>query len=264
MENIIDVRNLTKKFSHFVAVDNVSFQVVKGEIFGFLGPNGAGKTTTINILTTQLQPTEGTAIIDGFDLVLNPANVRQSIGIVFQDPSLDIELTAWENIRFHGMLYNIPDEEIKKRGEELFNMVELTDRKKSIVKNFSGGMKRRLEVVRGLLHKPKIIFLDEPTLGLDPQTRTRIWEYIFQIKKEHNTTVFLTTHSMDEAEGCDRVAIIDHGKIKIIGSPEQLKKETGTKTMNDVFLNITGRDFRDEENYDPKLKIRQNLKLRHK
>lgn len=264
MDNIIDIKNLTRKFNGFVAVDNISLEVKEGEIFGFLGPNGAGKTTTINILTTQLKPTKGTATITGIDVISNPNEVRRCIGIVFQDPSLDIELTAWENLKFHGMIYNISNEETKKRSDELLQMVELLDRKNNLVKKFSGGMKRRLEVARGLLHKPKILFLDEPTIGLDPQTRTRIWEYVFNIQKEHNMTIFLTTHSMEEAENCSRVAIIDHGKIVALGTPEELKRKTNTSTMNDVFLKITGRDFRDEDISDPKLKIRQDLKLRHR
>lgn len=261
METIIEVKNLTKKFNDFTAVDNISFKISKAEVFGFLGPNGAGKTTTINMLTTQLKPTKGKATIAGFDIVQNPNDVRRCIGIVFQDQSLDVELTAWENMKFHGILYNLSGVEIKEMTDELLKMVELLDRKNGIVKNFSGGMKRRLEVARGLLHNPKVLFLDEPTLGLDPQTRTRIWEYISKIRKKHNMTIFLTTHSMDETEICDKIAIIDHGKIVAFGTPEELKKKTGTKTMNDVFLNITGREFRDEESHDPKVKIRQDLKI---
>lgn len=263
MDSIIKVENLTKKFNSFLAVDDISFEVKEGEIFGFLGPNGAGKTTTINILTTQLKPTKGTAILAGFNVVSDPNNARRCFGIVFQDPSLDLELTAWENLKFHAMLYDIPGPKTKKKAKELLEMVGLQGRENTIVKKFSGGMKRRLEVARGLLHEPRILFLDEPTLGLDPQTRTHIWEYVFKVQKEHKMTIFLTTHSMEEAENCTRVAIIDHGKIIVLDTPEQLKKATGTETMNDMFLKITGRDFRDEETYDVKEKIRQDLKLRN-
>lgn len=263
MEPIIRVKNLTRKFNSFVAVDDISFTVNKGEIFGFLGPNGAGKTTTISMLTTQLKPTKGTINVAGFDVLLNPNDVRRCIGIVFQDNSLDTDLTAWENLKFHGMIYDISMEEIKKRSEKLLEMVSLSDRKNSLVKKFSGGMRRRLEVIRGLLHDPQILFLDEPTIGLDPQTRAYIWDYIFNIQKEHNMTIFMTTHSMEEAERCSRIAIIDQGKIVALGTPKELKKETETETMNDVFLKITGRKFRDEENNDPKMKIRQDLRLNH-
>lgn len=252
MEKIIEVDNLTRRFNKLVAVDNISFEVEKGELFGFLGPNGAGKTTTISMLTTQLRPTKGTARIAGFDLLSDSNDVRKSIGIIFQDPSLDLELTAWENLRFHGMLYNIPSIEIKDRADKLLKMVGLSDRKNGIVKNFSGGMKRRLEVARGLLHNPQVLFLDEPTLGLDPQTRARLWEYIFKIKRERGMTIFLTTHSMEEAENCDRIAIIDHGKIVVRGTPKELKNKTKAKNLNDAFLNVTGRDFRDEDEYSNK------------
>ena len=264
MEKIIEVKNLSKKFNGLLAVKDVSFSVKEGEIFGFLGPNGAGKTTTINILTTQLKPTQGSASVAGYDVVKNPTEVRDSIGIVFQDPSLDIELTAWENINFHGMLYNVPKPIIESRGEELLKMVELLDRKDSIVKKFSGGMKRRLEVARGLLHEPKVLFLDEPTIGLDPQTRISLWDYLFKIQKEHGMTVFLTTHYMEEAENCTRIAIIDHGEIVIMGSPQELKAETKTETMNEVFLKVTGRDFRDEESYDSKINMRQRARMRNR
>ena len=258
---MIEVQNLTRKFNGLTAVDHISFDVQKGELFGFLGPNGAGKTTTINMLTTQLIPTEGSAKIAGFDVVRDPRSVRKAVGIIFQDPSLDVELTAWENLKFHGMLYNVRGSELKKQGDFLLDMVELFDRKNSIVKNFSGGMKRRLEIARGLLHEPQVLFLDEPTLGLDPQTKTKIWEYIFRIQKRQDMTIFLTTHSMDEAEYCDRVAIIDRGKIIALDAPSALKEKTGEKTMNEVFLALTGKDFRDEEGYDPRVKIRQDMKL---
>ena len=263
MAEVISVHELTKKFNGFTAVDQISFSVNEGEIFGFLGPNGAGKTTTINVLTTQLRPTAGTATIAGFDVAKDANAVRKSVGIIFQDPSLDTELTAWENLKFHGMLYGVPIKEIRERSLQLLEMVKLTDRRMHIVKNFSGGMKRRLEIARGLLHSPRVLFLDEPTLGLDPQAKTRIWEYIFRIQREHAMTIFLTTHAMDEAEYCSRIAVIDHGKIITLDTPGALKTKTGEATMNGVFLALTGRDFRDEEGYDPKDKIRKDLRLRH-
>lgn len=262
MNEAISVHELTKAFNGLVAVDHISFSVNEGELFGFLGPNGAGKTTTINVLTTQLRPTQGTARIAGFDVAEDPQNVRKSVGIIFQDPSLDTELTAWENLKFHGMLYRMPMQELRQRADQLLDMVELGDRKHHIVKNFSGGMKRRLEIARGLLHEPKVLFLDEPTLGLDPQTKNRIWEYIFLIQLERRMTIFLTTHAMDEAEYCARVAVIDHGKIVALDTPAALKERTGEATMNGVFLALTGRDLRDHEGYDPRDKIRKDLRLR--
>ncbi|MFA6548818.1 MAG: ATP-binding cassette domain-containing protein, partial [Candidatus Margulisiibacteriota bacterium] len=212
MPEIIQVENLTKKFNNFTAVDAISFAVEPGEIFGFLGPNGAGKTTTINILCTLLKPTAGHAFVSCCDVGKEPNRVRQEIGIIFQDPSLDDRLTAEDNLRFHGYLYNMDHKSISSRIDEVLALVELTDRKKEFVRKFSGGMKRRLEIARGLLHRPKLLFLDEPTLGLDPQTRVHIWDYILKMRKEHGLSIFMTTHYMQEAEVCDRIAIIDHGK----------------------------------------------------
>jgi len=209
------------------AVKDVSFHVPRGIIFGFLGPNGAGKTTTINMLCTLLKPTGGRAILNGFDVVKEPHNVRRSIGIVFQDPSLDEKLTARENMEFHGMIYGVPRAIRKKRIPELLSMVELDSRMDDLVSTFSGGMKRRLEIARGLLHNPEILFLDEPTMGLDPQTRSHIWEYLNSLRKEGRVTIFLTTHYMDEAEYCDSIAIIDHGEIIARGTPSELKKKVG-------------------------------------
>jgi ABC-2 type transport system ATP-binding protein len=247
MENIIEVNNLTKKFDDFIAVDNISFNVGKGEIFAFLGPNGAGKSTTIKILTTLLTPTSGTVIIDGTDPVLNPDKARRSFGIVFQDPSLDDDLTAWENMELHSILYDVPRGVRKKRIEELLKFVELWDRRKSLVKEFSGGMKRRLEIARGLLHHPKIIFLDEPTLGLDPQTRNHMWTYLRELNQQDGTTVFFTTHYMEEAEKiAQRIAVIDHGKIISIGTDEELKKQTNTASLEEAFLALTGSSIREE------------------
>jgi ABC-2 type transport system ATP-binding protein len=320
--NIIEVKNLTKKFNGLTAVDNVSFTVSKGEIFGFLGPNGAGKSTTINMLSTLLTPSEGEAIINNFNILTQRNEVRKSIGLVFQDPSLDDRLTAEENLRFHAKLYGVPKTEYKKRMEEVLRLVDLWDRRGDIIKTFSGGMKRRLEIARGLIHYPAVLFLDEPTLGLDPQTRSHLWEYILRLKKERQMTIFMTTHYMNEAEYCDRIAIIDYGKIVALDTPANLKKRVGgdviqmtskqeqelkkelekrykkeikeengtlqleiedgekflprlfneldTKidsielrkpTLDDVFLNLTGRKIREEE-ASPKDRLRDHMRMR--
>jgi len=225
--NAIEVSLLTRDFKGFVAVDHISFQVPEGEIFGFLGPNGAGKTTTVKMLCTLLRPSSGSASVAGFDVVRQHTQVRKSLGIIFQDPSLDDRLTARENLRFHGMIYKVPRKELPGRITESLRWMELEDRANDLVRNFSGGMKRRLEIARGLLHKPRVLFLDEPTLGLDPQTRNRIWEYLLKLRDEHKITLFMTTHYMDEAEYCDRIAIIDHGKIVALDTPENLKAGVG-------------------------------------
>jgi ABC-2 type transport system ATP-binding protein len=227
MEHLVRVKELTKIFGDLVAVDHVSFEVEKGEIFGFLGPNGAGKSTTIAMLTTLLQPTSGEAYINGFSVLKDKDEVRRSIGLVFQDPSLDDRLTAEENLRFHARLYGVPGAEYQQRMREVLELVELWDRKDHIVKTFSGGMKRRLEIARGLIHYPKLLFLDEPTLGLDPQTRNHLWEYVMELKRTHGMTIFMTTHYMQEAEYCDRIAIIDMGRIKALDTPTGLKKTIG-------------------------------------
>ncbi|MGB9716397.1 MAG: ATP-binding cassette domain-containing protein [Thermodesulfovibrionales bacterium] len=224
---IIKVENLTKRFDGITAVNNISFGVEEGTIFGFLGPNGAGKTTTINILCTLLSPTSGKAFIAGYDCMKQPSDVRKSIGIVFQDTTLDKDLTAYENLIFHAYLYNVPKEEMRNRVENALKFVDLFERKDDLVKKFSGGMKRRLEVARGLIHRPRVLFLDEPTLGLDPQSRSSLWEFITKLPEQHNVTVFMTTHYMEEAEVCDRIAIIDKGEIIAMGSPEELKKIVG-------------------------------------
>jgi len=248
MVSIIEVKNLTKKFKNFVAVDDISFEVKTGEIFAFLGPNGAGKSTTIKILTTLLSPTSGTIKINGFDPVKNQDDVRKSFGIVFQDPSLDEELTAYENMDFHGALYNVEKNLRIKRIEELLNIVDLWDRKDNLVKTFSGGMRRRLEIARGLLHHPKIFFLDEPTLGLDPQTRNQMWSYVSTLNKKEGTTIFFTTHYMEEAEKiAQKIAVIDHGKIITQGTAQELKKNTKTNSLEEAFLSLTGKKIRDEE-----------------
>ena len=224
---IITVENLVKKFGDLAAVDNISFNVAPGEIFGFLGPNGAGKTTTINILCTLSKPTSGRATINGFDVTRQQSQVRQSIGLVFQDPSLDERLNGIQNLRFHAMVYNVPASVREQRIEQMLRMMELWDKRHNEVRTYSGGMKRRLELARGLLHRPRVLFLDEPTLGLDPQTRNRIWEYILELRQREGTTIFLTTHYMDEAEKADRIAIIDHGKLVAMDTPERLKKIMG-------------------------------------
>jgi ABC-2 type transport system ATP-binding protein len=248
MSEIISVKNLTKKFGDFTAVNDISFTVGKGEIFAFLGPNGAGKSTTIKMLTTLLHPTSGTLSIDGHNPVQAADAARHSFGIVFQDPSVDEDLTAWENMEFHGVLYGMPKDLRRTRIDELLKFVDLFDRKDNYVKEFSGGMKRRLEIARGLLHHPKIIFLDEPTLGLDPQTRNHMWEYLLKLNKSEGITVFFTTHYMEEADRiAQRIAIIDHGKIIASGSGEELKKQTGKETLEDAFLALTGGAIREEE-----------------
>lgn len=225
--DIIQVDRLVKRYGSFTAVDGVSFEVRAGEVFGFLGPNGAGKTTTISVLCTLLKPTAGHVLVNGFDVVRKSDDVRRSIGLIFQDPSLDTNLTAQENLDFHAFVYNVPSRESRARQEELLKMVELWDRRTAMVKTFSGGMKRRLEIARGLLHRPKVLFLDEPTLGLDPQTRRHIWQYILDLREREGITIFLTTHYMDEAENCTRIAIIDQGKIVALDTPEQLKARVG-------------------------------------
>lgn len=247
-ENIIQVKNLTKKFKDFIAVDNISFEVLKGEIFAFLGPNGAGKSTTIKILTTLLTPNSGEINLNGYNPLKNQDAVRNSFGIVFQDPSLDDDLTAYENMDLHAVLYKVPSKEKNKRIQDLLEFVNLLDRKNDLVKVFSGGMKRRLEIARGLLHHPKVLFLDEPTLGLDPQTRNHMWEYIGKMNKEEGMSVFFSTHYMEEAEKMsDRIAIIDHGKIIATGTSDELKKQTNSNTLEDAFLSLTGKVIRDEE-----------------
>ncbi|HEX2639188.1 MAG TPA: ATP-binding cassette domain-containing protein, partial [Pyrinomonadaceae bacterium] len=247
-EEMISVQNLSKKFGDFTAVDDISFAVEKGERFAFLGPNGAGKSTTIKMLTTLLHPTSGKIVINGNDPVVAADATRKSFGIVFQDPSLDDDLTAYENMEFHGVLYGVPSGTRRARIEELLKFVDLYDRKDSLVKEFSGGMKRRLEIARGLLHHPKIIFLDEPTLGLDPQTRNHMWQYLERLNKEEGITVFFTTHYMEEAaKVAERIAIIDHGKIVATGSAQDLMQKTETLSLEDAFLKLTGSAIREEE-----------------
>lgn len=225
--SVIRVEHLVKKFGDFTAVDDLSFDVEAGEIFGFLGPNGAGKSTTIKILATLLKPTSGDAWLAGHDVVHQADQVRQSIGMVFQDPSLDERLTAEENLRFHAMIYHVPKADLEARMQQVLAIVDLGDRRKDLVRTFSGGMKRRLEIARGLMHHPKVLFLDEPTVGLDPQTRNAIWSHVRRLRDEIGITVFMTTHYMEEAENCDRIAIIDHGRLQAIDTPEALKQRIG-------------------------------------
>jgi len=253
-EHTIKVENLVKKFGELVAVDNISFSVAPGEIFGFLGPNGAGKTTTINILCTLSKPTSGRATIDGFDVVRQQKQVRQLIGLVFQDPSLDERLSGLQNLRFHALVYNMPASMREQRIKQMLTMTELWDKRNNQVRTYSGGMKRRLELARGLLHHPKVLFLDEPTLGLDPQTRNRLWEYILELRQREGTTVFLTTHYMDEAAKADRIAIIDYGKIVALDTPERLKQIVG----KDIISVKTGDDDRAAE----EIRLRYQIEAR--
>jgi ABC-2 type transport system ATP-binding protein len=244
---MIRAQNLTKRFADFTAVHDVSFEVPKGEIFAFLGPNGAGKTTTIKMLTTLLRPTSGTVQLDGVDPSTHENEVRQSFGIVFQDPSLDQDLTGWENLELHGVLYHVPRKVRRQRMEELLKLFELWERRDALVKTFSGGMKRRLEIARGFLHTPRILFLDEPTLGLDPQSRNQLWTHVKKLNADEQVTVFLTTHYMDEADRvAQRIAIIDHGKIVAMGTSQELKKQTQSESLEQAFLSLTGTTIRDE------------------
>jgi ABC-2 type transport system ATP-binding protein len=226
-EAMVQVDGLARSFGAIEAVKGVSFDIAEGEIFGFLGPNGAGKSTTINMLCTLLRPTAGAARLNGFDVQHDRSDVRRSIGLVFQQPTLDEYLTAEQNLRFHAYAYAIPKDVREQRMRELLEMVDLWDRRNTAVRNFSGGMKRRLEIARGLLHHPRVLFLDEPTLGLDPQTRRSIWNYLLDLRRRENLTIFLTTHYMDEAENADRIAVIDHGEIQALDSPAGLKAMVG-------------------------------------
>lgn len=245
---MIQVSRLTKQYKSIRAVDDISFSVAKAEVFAFLGPNGAGKTTTIKMLTTLLRPTSGQIKINGFDPKTDREKVRQSFGIVFQDPSLDEELTARENLYFHGVLYKVTAKILQKRMQQLLALVNLEEKQNQLVKTFSGGMKRRLEIARGLLHHPKIFFLDEPTLGLDPQTRHQIWEHILQLNKTEKITIFFTTHYIEEAEKyASQVAIIDGGKIITQATPAQLIEKTTSKTLEEAYLKLTGKTIREEE-----------------
>ncbi|MFA5165981.1 MAG: ATP-binding cassette domain-containing protein [Candidatus Paceibacterota bacterium] len=247
MGNIIEVKNLVKKFKDVVAVDDISLDVQKGDVFALLGPNGAGKTTTIRMLTTLLRPTSGQIFVDGHDALQKQDDVRCDFGIVFQDPSVDESLTAYENLEFHGMIYGIARKVREERIKEMLNLVELYEKRNKLVKEFSGGMKRRLEIARGLVHHPKIFFLDEPTLGLDPQTRNKIWEYLQYLNKTEGTTIFFTTHYMEEVEKfAHHTAIVDKGKIIAKGTVEEVERQANAPRLEEAFLNLTGRNIREE------------------
>lgn len=244
---MIRVQNLVKTFGSFTAVNDASFEVGRAEIFAFLGPNGAGKTTTIKMLTTLLRPSSGTILLDGLDPASNQIEARRRFGIVFQDPSLDGDLTALENMQIHGVLYHVPSKVARHRTEELLKLFELWDRRNEQVKKFSGGMKRRLEIARGFLHTPRILFLDEPTLGLDPQSRNQLWSHVKRVNESEQVTVFLTTHYMDEADRvAHRIGIIDHGKLVAQGTPQEIKQQTESVSLEDAFLKLTGSTIRDE------------------
>jgi ABC-2 type transport system ATP-binding protein len=258
---MIEVKDLVKSFGEVQAVAGISFEVRASEIFAFLGPNGAGKTTTIQILTTLLRPDRGSIALDGLDPTTHQREVRQRFGIVFQDPTLDGDMTAQENMELHGVLYHVPRRVRAERIESLLKLFELWERRDRRVKEFSGGMKRRLEIARGLLHTPRLLFLDEPTLGLDPQSRHQLWTQIRRLNEAEGVTVFLTTHYMDEAERVAyRVAIIDHGRIVAQGTPQELKQQTSADSLEQAFLALTGSSIRDER-VDGADRMRQMAKL---
>jgi ABC-2 type transport system ATP-binding protein len=244
----VQVEGLSKRFGAFTAVDGLSFAVPQGGIFAFLGPNGAGKSTTIKMLTTLLRPSAGRVLLQGRDVAREPQAARRSFGIVFQDPSLDDELSALENLELHGVLYGVPAAALGPRMEEMLRFVDLWDRRDDLVKRYSGGMKRRLEIARALLHSPAILFLDEPTVGLDPQTRNHLWDYVQRLSRDRGVTVFLTTHYIEEAaKVATEVAVIDHGKLVAQGTPAQLMRQTRAKNLEAAFIQLTGRGIRDEE-----------------
>lgn len=247
----VEARDVVKTFGEIKAVDGVSFAIKPGEIFAFLGPNGAGKSTTIKMLTTMLRPTSGKLYLNGHNVTKERDAARKSFGIVFQDPAIEEELTAYENMRFHAVLYGVPKKDQQKRIENLMKLVDLWERKDSLVRTYSGGMRRRLEIARGLLHHPKILFLDEPTLGLDTQTRNILWDYVKKLSKNEGMTIFFTTHYLDEAEQvAERIAIIDHGKIVAEGTTKQLTAQTKTKTLEQAYLKVTGEGVRDTVSED--------------
>ena len=247
-EPIIRLDHVTKKFGSLTAVNDISFEVRPGELFAFLGPNGAGKSTSIKMLTALLRPTSGTITLAGHDVAREPDSARKAFGIVFQDPSVDSELTAYENMELHAALYGVPRSQRRSRINELLELMELEGRAKSLVKTFSGGMIRRLEIARGLLHHPKILFLDEPTLGLDTQTRNLLWAYVKKLNHDTDMTVFFTTHYLEEAEEvAGRIAIIDHGTIIAHGTVAELTARTHTDSLEDAYLKLTGTAIRDEK-----------------
>jgi len=260
---MIEVEHLTKKFGDFIAVNDISFNVKAGEMFALLGPNGAGKSTTIKMLTTLLKPTSGSLTLNGFDVVKQQDQTRKSFGIVFQDPSVDTDLTAYENMQLHAVMYGVPRGEIDNRIKELLTLVELWDRRDSLVKTYSGGMKRRLEIARGLLHHPKVLFLDEPTLGLDAQTRNLLWNYVGNLAHEKEMTILFTTHYLEEAQAnANQIAIIDHGQLLTIGTAQELMKQTKTESLEEAYLSLTGKELRDEK-ADPHEAWRQRQRARN-
>jgi ABC-2 type transport system ATP-binding protein len=262
-KGIISARNVVKRFGKILAVDDISFSVKKGEIFAFLGPNGAGKSTTIKMLTTMLTPTSGVLKLDNRDVTSQRDEARKTFGIVFQDPSLDEELTAYENMNLHAVLYSVPKSERTEKINELLKLVDLWARKDSLVRTFSGGMRRRLEIARGLLHEPRILFLDEPTLGLDTQTRNLMWNYVKKLSKEKGMTIFFTTHYLDEAEQvAGRIAIIDHGQIIADGTSAQLKRQTKTKSLEEAYLKLTGTGIKDESGNNNALNMKLAMRNR--
>lgn len=244
---LLSAKDLVKEFNGFRAVDGVSLEILSGEIFAFLGPNGAGKTTTIAMMTTQLKPTSGSISLDGIDVINQATRAKSLFGVVFQEAAVDKDLTAFENLWIHSVLYGLERPERDERIEEMLELVELTDRKNSLVRTFSGGMHRRLEIARGLMTHPRILFLDEPTLGLDVQSRERIWSYIENVRQQFGTAIFLTTHYLEEAERADRVGIINHGRIVDLDTPNNLKSAHGASTMDDVFLTLAGHGIRDDQ-----------------
>ena len=238
MTTAVAVSGLTKRYGPVWAVDDVDLTVESGEVFGFLGPNGAGKSTTIKMLCTLVEPSGGSATVGGYDIVRQRDDVRRNIGLVFQDPTLDQYLTAEQNLRMHAELYGVPRAQLGPRMTQVLEMVGLEDRRKARVSTYSGGMKRRLEIARGLLHSPRVLFLDEPTVGLDPQTRSSIWRYINELRRREDITIFMTTHYMDEAEYCDRISIMVDGRIAALGTPGALKAEFRVASVDDVFVRL--------------------------
>lgn len=263
---VISAKDVVKRFSGGItAVDGISFDVKKGEIFAFLGPNGAGKSTTIKMLTTMLRPTAGQLRLAGHDVTKERDSARKAFGIVFQDPSLDEELSAYENMELHATLYGVPKERQEARIEQLLKLVELWGRKDSMIKTFSGGMRRRLEIARGLIHEPRVLFLDEPTLGLDTQTRNLMWDYVKKLSRQKGMTIFFTTHYLDEAEEvAERIAIIDHGKIEAMGTTAALRKQTGTKTLEQAYLKLTGETLRDDAEAGNNDKLNFQMSVRNR
>jgi ABC-2 type transport system ATP-binding protein len=260
-KTVIAAKDVVKRFGEITAVDDISFEVKEGEIFAFLGPNGAGKSTTIKMLTTMLRPTSGLLKLAGHDVTRERDSARKAFGIVFQDPSLDEELSAYENMHLHAVLYGVPKIEQSGRIRQMLELVDLWQRKDSMIKTFSGGMRRRLEIARGLLHEPRILFLDEPTLGLDTQTRNLMWSYVKRLSDEKGMTIFFTTHYLDEAEEvAERIAIIDHGKIVATGTTPELTEQTDTKTLEEAYLKLTGPGIRDDSGNHDSLNFKTALR----